>query len=63
MMVRCPRCAKEVSYAGNPYRPFCCERCKTADLAAWADEQYKIPQDKADEISYHNNINMEETEC
>lgn len=27
----------------NEFRPFCCERCKIADTAAWATENYKIP--------------------
>ena len=26
-------------------RPFCSERCKLLDLAAWADGQYRIPDD------------------
>ena len=26
-----------------PYRPFCSERCKVTDIAAWAEEQYAIP--------------------
>ncbi|KWT82068.1 DNA gyrase inhibitor YacG [Candidatus Magnetominusculus xianensis] len=57
MKIRCPRCAKEVSYAGNPYRPFCSHRCKTADLASWADERYRIPEDKTTEAA---TINQEE---
>ncbi|MBF0517476.1 MAG: DNA gyrase inhibitor YacG [Nitrospirae bacterium] len=57
MMVKCPRCAKEVSFSGNPYRPFCSERCKTADLASWADQAYKIPQDKTET---YDKINQEE---
>jgi len=28
---------------GKPWRPFCSERCKLLDLAAWADERYRIP--------------------
>lgn len=26
----------------NPWRPFCCERCKIIDLGAWANEDYVI---------------------
>jgi endogenous inhibitor of DNA gyrase (YacG/DUF329 family) len=41
--VRCPNCHRETSWSGNAYRPFCSERCKLLDLAAWADERYRIP--------------------
>jgi endogenous inhibitor of DNA gyrase (YacG/DUF329 family) len=40
---RCPACHRAVEWQGNPYRPFCSERCKLLDLAAWADERYRIP--------------------
>jgi len=43
MEVECPHCRKRVPYAGNPYRPFCSERCRLIDLGAWIDENYKIP--------------------
>ncbi|MBF0459510.1 MAG: DNA gyrase inhibitor YacG [Nitrospirae bacterium] len=59
MKVRCPMCAKEVSYSGNPYRPFCSDRCRTADLAAWAEEEYKIPGDKIKGTDF-NKISQEE---
>lgn len=41
-MLRCPVCKKEVTWEGNPYRPFCSERCKLMDLGAWVDERYSI---------------------
>jgi hypothetical protein len=41
--VRCPHCGKEAPYQGNPWRPFCSERCRTADLGAWASGDYAIP--------------------
>lgn len=44
-IVPCPRCRKETPWQGNPFRPFCSERCKTVDLAAWADEEYRIASD------------------
>ena len=40
--MKCPACNKETEYAGNPYRPFCSERCKLIDLGAWASEQRSI---------------------
>ncbi|MDH5752210.1 MAG: DNA gyrase inhibitor YacG [Deltaproteobacteria bacterium] len=41
--VRCPICRKWTSYAGNPLRPFCSERCHTMDQANWAEGTYAIP--------------------
>ena len=41
--VRCPTCRRLTTLEGNPFRPFCSERCKLLDLAAWADERYRIP--------------------
>jgi endogenous inhibitor of DNA gyrase (YacG/DUF329 family) len=41
--VRCPTCRRSTGLDGNPSRPFCSERCKVLDLAAWADERYRIP--------------------
>jgi len=43
--VRCPTCRREVDWEGNRYRPFCSERCRILDLAAWADERYRIAGD------------------
>ena len=40
--MKCPTCNKEVEYAGNPYRPFCSERCKLIDLDNWLSERYRI---------------------
>lgn len=43
-LVKCPTCRKQAKYTpGNPYRPFCSERCKLIDLGAWAEEKYAIP--------------------
>jgi len=41
--ILCPRCGEVTAWAGNPYRPFCSERCKLIDLGAWANEDYKVP--------------------
>ncbi len=46
MLVKCPICRKETEWEGNPFRPFCSERCKTIDLAGWASEEYRIAGDK-----------------
>ena len=40
----CPTCRKSSALdPGNPWRPFCSERCKLIDLGAWAAEQHAIP--------------------
>jgi len=28
---------------GNPFRPFCSERCRLHDLGNWASERYHVP--------------------
>ena len=44
-IVPCPRCGAQAPYAPvNPWRPFCSERCKTIDLGAWANEEYRVPE-------------------
>ncbi|HXH49381.1 MAG TPA: DNA gyrase inhibitor YacG [Terriglobia bacterium] len=41
--MRCPICKQEVPYAGNPFRPFCSERCKLLDLDNWLEGRYRVP--------------------
>jgi len=43
MIVKCPRCGNPTEYEGNPFRPFCSQRCKLVDLGTWLDESYRIP--------------------
>jgi uncharacterized protein len=46
-LVTCPNCKKLSEYSGsNPFRPFCSERCKMIDLGDWANENYRIPDNK-----------------
>jgi endogenous inhibitor of DNA gyrase (YacG/DUF329 family) len=40
--MRCPICRKNVTWEGNPFRPFCSERCKLIDLDNWLAERYRI---------------------
>ena len=40
--MKCPNCEKETAYRGNPFRPFCSERCKLIDLGKWASGVYRI---------------------
>ncbi len=44
----CPRCGVHSEWHGNPWRPFCSERCKTIDFGAWLDEQHRIRGEPAD---------------
>ena len=40
----CPVCGTPVVWGPDaPFRPFCSERCRIADLAAWASERYRVP--------------------
>jgi len=39
--MKCPTCKREV-LIGDPFMPFCSERCKLLDLGAWATEKYVI---------------------
>jgi hypothetical protein len=40
--MRCPVCNRETTRSGNPYRPFCSERCKLIDPSHWLSERYRI---------------------
>ena len=42
--VACPSCRQAAVYAeSNRWRPFCSERCRSADLGAWATERFRVP--------------------
>ena len=38
----------ESRLTGNPFRPFCSEKCRLVDLGRWAGEDYRIPGEKVD---------------
>lgn len=41
---RCPQCGHPAGAGpGHPFRPFCSERCKLADLGQWFAGRYAIP--------------------
>ena len=48
MLVKCPRCGKQVEYEGNEFRPFCSERCKMIDFGAWAEGEYALPAEASE---------------
>ena len=51
-IVRCPGCGGDSVYeTSNPSRPFCSERCRNADLGAWASEGYRVPAQPSQEHS------------
>jgi endogenous inhibitor of DNA gyrase (YacG/DUF329 family) len=43
MVMKCLICGRETVYQGNPFRPFCSERCKLIDLDNWLAGRYRIP--------------------
>ena len=47
--IKCPICHTETRWAGNPYRPFCSERCRLVDLGAWAGDKYRIGHDDGED--------------
>jgi len=57
MIVKCPTCSKQVSWEGNPYRPFCSERCKLIDLNKWLNGEYTIPVMEDDDKPEENDEN------
>lgn len=40
--MKCPICGTATVWRGNPYRPFCSERCRIIDLAKWSSEEYSV---------------------
>lgn len=52
--VVCPACGGESLYsAGNPWRPFCSERCKQHDFGAWASEAFRVPTEAPPDDAPH----------
>jgi endogenous inhibitor of DNA gyrase (YacG/DUF329 family) len=48
----CPICRRETFAEGNPFGPFCSERCKLIDLDNWLSGRYRIsaPVNRQEEI-------------
>jgi len=40
--MRCPICKQRFTWEGNPFRPFCSERCKLIDLDNWLEGRYRV---------------------
>jgi len=58
--VICPSCAGESVYApSNPFRPFCCERCKNLDFGAWASETFRVPTEAPPEGQIYGDAKLQ----
>ena len=56
---KCPSCGRPFRPApGNPWRPFCSERCQLIDLGGWLTERHGIP---GDEVAPHADQTPEES--
>ncbi|MCZ6730028.1 MAG: DNA gyrase inhibitor YacG [SAR324 cluster bacterium] len=44
--ILCAQCGEPTTWEGNPWRPFCSERCQLIDRAAWADDKYAIASEE-----------------
>lgn len=62
MDVMCPICKRTVVWSeASPFRPFCSDRCKHQDLAAWATEQYRVDAPvSVDDLSDMSDEELEE---
>lgn len=49
MRISCPICKNITTWEENPWRPFCSERCKLIDLGKWADSEYRLEGEEAEE--------------
>jgi endogenous inhibitor of DNA gyrase (YacG/DUF329 family) len=49
MIIRCPKCGREAPFDGNPFRPFCSERCRLVDLGEWLAGTYGVPAEREEE--------------
>ncbi|MCE5194743.1 MAG: DNA gyrase inhibitor YacG [Nitrospiraceae bacterium] len=56
MKIICPICKNQTTWEENPWRPFCCEKCKMIDLGKWVLEDYKIPDENIDGNSEEDEI-------
>lgn len=53
-IVNCPQCGGDSVYGpSNPYRPFCCQRCKDIDFGAWADGSFRVAHDVEPDATPH----------
>jgi endogenous inhibitor of DNA gyrase (YacG/DUF329 family) len=62
--MRCPTCKQKTNFEGNPFRPFCSERCKMIDLDNWLSGRYRIstPIDRREEAVTSQEIARESSD-
>lgn len=47
-VARCPHCRRPASLAqGNPWRPFCSERCRQVDFGDWLSGAHALAAEEA----------------
>ncbi len=57
-IIKCPSCEKLAEWSeNNPWRPFCCERCRLIDLGAWADESHRIASATSNDFAEYPEAN------
>lgn len=57
---RCPECGRVARLdAANPWRPFCCERCKLLDLGEWFSERHTIPAEDDERAAPHDDETLQ----
>jgi endogenous inhibitor of DNA gyrase (YacG/DUF329 family) len=61
---KCPTCTRSFEDAAEAgaFRPFCCERCRLADLGKWLDGAYRISAPASQEDLDQGLATNEETE-
>ena len=53
-LVACPGCRQLTPYSSsNPWRPFCSQRCRNADLGDWANERFRVPAEAPTDDNPH----------
>ena len=58
--VPCPRCGARREWSGNPWRPFCSERCKVIDLGGWLSGENAIPGEAAEDAGGDSPLQRED---
>jgi uncharacterized protein len=54
---KCPGCNAVTHIGGsNHLAPFCSKRCQDLDFGAWANEKYKLPEQKLSDNPLAENI-------
>ncbi len=63
MTTHCPICKRETQREGNPFRPFCSERCKLLDLDNWLGGRYRISTPANSEDQERNQLGPDDAEA